>query len=269
LYHLSVMAIKLDDVDFWSDYSDYQKLAHRFTSFYGAQAWAHAAVPAGARVLDIAAGTGALALEAAKTGGPVLATDFSPGMIEAVLSHGLPNLEGRVMDGQALDLPDGAFDAAFSMFGIMLFPDWRAGLAEMARVVRPGGSGTIGTWAEPEGAASTLLLGKLIEALFPGAGQDARPEGLAMLSDAGRLVEAMVQVGFRDIRVTRVSSDFPVDIAMLAEPDRLFQFSPYWSGLGDAERGVVVAAIRGAIEARGGALPVPSPALIATGVRAG
>ncbi len=91
-------------------------------------------------MLDIACGAGALALVAARDGAQILATDFSPGMVAAVLSHGLPNVDALVMDGQALDLPDACFDAAFSIFGIMLFPDWRKGLAEMARVVRPGGS---------------------------------------------------------------------------------------------------------------------------------
>ncbi len=60
----------------------------------------------------------------------VLAIDFSPGMVRHVLSYGLPNLEARQMDGQALDLLDASFDAAFSNFGVMPFPDWRAGLAE-------------------------------------------------------------------------------------------------------------------------------------------
>src|SRR3546814_3820403 len=81
---------------------------------------------------------GALALVAARAGASVLATDFSFGMVSAILAHRLAGLEAEVMDGHALDLPDGGFDAAFSMFGIMLFADWRKGLAEMARVVHPG-----------------------------------------------------------------------------------------------------------------------------------
>ena len=62
------------------------------------------------------------------------------------------------MDGRALDLPDASFEAAFSMFGVVLFPDWQAGLSEMVRVIRPGGVGSIGTWKHPKGAAATLLL---------------------------------------------------------------------------------------------------------------
>jgi ubiquinone/menaquinone biosynthesis C-methylase UbiE len=91
----------------------------------------------------MATGTGALALAAARTGAQVLATDFSPGMVACVAAAGLPNVEARVMDGQALDLPDARFDAAFSIFGVIMFPDWRKGLAEMRRVTKPGGYGAV------------------------------------------------------------------------------------------------------------------------------
>jgi ubiquinone/menaquinone biosynthesis C-methylase UbiE len=47
---------------------------------------------------------------------------------------------------EAMGLADETFDAAFSMFGVSLFRDWRAGLSEMFRVVRPGGTATLGTW---------------------------------------------------------------------------------------------------------------------------
>ncbi len=161
------MSVKPDDTSFWDGVSEYQRMAQAFTARYAERAWAEAALPVTATVLDIAAGTGALALVAARAGARVTATDFSPGMVESVLSHGLPNLCAKVMDGQALDFPDASFDAAFSMFGIMLFPDWRKGLAEMARVVRPGGLGSVGTWKQAAGAAANLLLAERVSDLFP------------------------------------------------------------------------------------------------------
>ena len=69
------------------------------------------------------------------------------------------------MDGQALDLPDAAFDAVVSVFGVMLFPDWRAGLREMARVTRSGGSAAIAVWKNADGAAVHLLLSQVIRRL--------------------------------------------------------------------------------------------------------
>ncbi|MFX7996903.1 class I SAM-dependent methyltransferase, partial [Acinetobacter baumannii] len=82
-----------------------------------------------------------------------LAVDFSPGMVARVAGAGSANVEARVMDGQALALPDGGFDAVVSIFGVIMFPDWRKGLAEMARVTRPGGWGIVATWQD-QGAAT-------------------------------------------------------------------------------------------------------------------
>src|SRR5688500_19448886 len=81
----------------------------------------------GQRFLDVAAGTGGLSLPAARLGGHVLATDWSPAMIERfesrVRGEGLGTAEARVMDCHALDLPDDSFDVTGSQFAVMLVPD--------------------------------------------------------------------------------------------------------------------------------------------------
>src|SRR3546814_17292559 len=74
-------------------------------------------------------------------------------MIARIAASNLPNVEARVMDGQALALEDASFDAVFSIFGVIMFPGWRKGLAAMARVTRTGGHGVIATWRE-HGAAT-------------------------------------------------------------------------------------------------------------------
>ncbi len=262
------MSANPHDAAFWTDYSEIQRRAHDFTSPYARRAWELAAVPPGGTVLDIAAGTGALALVAARAGARVLATDFSPGMVESVRSHNLPNIEARVMDGQALDLPDAAFDAAFSLFGVILFPDWRRGVAEMARVVRPGGVGCLGTWRRPEGAAANLLLADLVGAMFPRVEASPPLAGMAELSDPDRLRAAMRAAGFAQVSITDTSNDFLVDAATLDHPGRLFQFSPLWPLLDERQRAAVLASIRASLEAAGGVLAVASPALIATARRA-
>ena len=95
----------------------------------------------GMRFLDVAAGSGALSIPAARLGAQVLATDQSPVMLdlleERARKEGL-DIETRVMDGHALELDDDSFDMAGSQFGVMLFPDMPKGIREMARVVEAG-----------------------------------------------------------------------------------------------------------------------------------
>jgi ubiquinone/menaquinone biosynthesis C-methylase UbiE len=169
---------RMNDPDRWNDMArHYEETAHPFTAPFAEAALARIAVTPQTRLLDVATGTGALALAAAWAGAQVLATDFSSGMVARVTAHGLPNLEGRTMDGQALDLPDGSFDAVFSVFGVMMFPDWRKGLSEMARVTKPGGHGVVATW-QSEGAATHLLLGQSSARYSPIAnGGPACPKG--------------------------------------------------------------------------------------------
>src|SRR3954447_11080677 len=101
-----------------------------------------AAIGRGSRVLDVATGTGDLAIELARRGAEVVATDFSDEML-AVARRKAPQL--RWEHANALELPygDDAFDAATVGFGARNFSDLERGLAEMARVVRPGGRAVV------------------------------------------------------------------------------------------------------------------------------
>jgi demethylmenaquinone methyltransferase/2-methoxy-6-polyprenyl-1,4-benzoquinol methylase len=100
-----------------------------------------AAVGPGDRVLDVATGTGDLAIELQRRvgdGGEVVGLDFSDGMLELARQKA-PGI--RFEQGSALELPyaDGEFAAATVGFGARNFSDLAQGLAEMRRVVRPGG----------------------------------------------------------------------------------------------------------------------------------
>jgi demethylmenaquinone methyltransferase / 2-methoxy-6-polyprenyl-1,4-benzoquinol methylase len=100
-----------------------------------------AAVGPGARVLDVAAGTGDLTIELARRvepGGEVIGCDFSERML-AKAREKAPDLRFETGDALALRYEDGEFDAATVGFGARNFADLERGLREMARVVRPGG----------------------------------------------------------------------------------------------------------------------------------
>ena len=97
------------------------------------------------RVLDVGTGTGIAARYAARKVGPtgfVLGIDLSEGMLkvatEASRQQGLTNVEFRLMDAEALDLPDESFDGVMSLCAVSHFPNARTALAQMIRVPRRG-----------------------------------------------------------------------------------------------------------------------------------
>jgi demethylmenaquinone methyltransferase / 2-methoxy-6-polyprenyl-1,4-benzoquinol methylase len=97
-----------------------------------------ARVGPGSRALDVATGTGDLAIELASRGASVVGSDFSDGMLD-VARRKAPQLEWEQGNALALPYEDGSFDAATVGFGARNFSDLGQGLREMARVVRTGG----------------------------------------------------------------------------------------------------------------------------------
>jgi demethylmenaquinone methyltransferase/2-methoxy-6-polyprenyl-1,4-benzoquinol methylase len=115
--------------------------------------WRYATVRAidpqpGERILDIAAGTGTSSAALTKTGATVIAFDFSPGMIaEGRKRH--PELEFIEGDAQKLPFGDNEFDAVTISFGLRNINDPKAALAEMYRVLKPGGRLVICEFSKP------------------------------------------------------------------------------------------------------------------------
>ena len=97
-----------------------------------------AQVGPGTRALDVATGTGDLAIELASRGGDVVGSDFSEGMLARARTKA-PGLTWEQADAMALPYPDDEFDAVTVGFGARNFGDLPQGLREMVRVVRPGG----------------------------------------------------------------------------------------------------------------------------------
>jgi SAM-dependent methyltransferase len=103
----------------------------------------------GTRVLDVACGTGNLAIPAARTGAAVTGVDIATNLLEQARSRaGAEGVAVQFDEGDAEQLPyeDRSFDAVISMFGVMFTPRPELAAAELLRVCRPGGTIALANW---------------------------------------------------------------------------------------------------------------------------
>jgi ubiquinone/menaquinone biosynthesis C-methylase UbiE len=168
-----------------------------------------------AKVLEVAAGSGALTLALSKKVDFLLATDFSPKMLELlgkrIRDEGIENTSLEVMDGQALNINDASYDRAVCSFGIMLFPERHKGFSELVRVLRPQGKAVICAWAGPDKFEAFGLFMQGIQKAFPEFPKPAQPLPVFSLSDPVSFKEQMEDVGFRDVEVEFVAKKLVID----------------------------------------------------------
>jgi ubiquinone/menaquinone biosynthesis C-methylase UbiE len=161
----------------------------------------------GMRFLDVAAGSGALSIPAARLDAQVLATDISPVLIERLdaraREEGLSNLEARVMDGHALELEDDSFDISGSQNGVSLFPDLKHGLRELVRVTKPGGRALIVAFGPLQKAEFLTFFIGAMRAAVPGfTGPPMDPPPLPFqVADPEKLRQEMAEARLKDIHV--------------------------------------------------------------------
>lgn len=201
--------------DRWSDHvAVYESVFEPLTNAFAKDALDRLNLHYGATVIDIGAGSGGGALLAAKYGCDVLAIDASPGMVSRARARSISaeaghkstrgHVSAEYMDGAALALPDGQFDAALSVFGIVLFPDAAQGMREAYRVLKPAGRIAIVTWTETE---RYELAARLFRATSAVRGPLPAPASLpaqlrfrdepafrSLITDAGFCVQSIVRV---------------------------------------------------------------------------
>ena len=169
-----------------------------------------AAIGPGGRALDVATGTGDLAVELGRRVGPegeVVGSDFSEEML-TLARRKAPGL--RFEWGNALDLPyeDARFDAATVGFGARNFSDLDRGLAEMARVVRPGGRVVVLEITTPQRPPLSTFFQVWFDRIVPLMGRltgesvaySYLPSSVRRFPAPEGLAAAMARAGLRDIR---------------------------------------------------------------------
>lgn len=142
---------------------------------------------AGERILDIAAGTGTSSAALAKSGAQVVAADFSPGMIE-VGRKKHPNLEFVEADAMALPFKANEFDAVTVSFGLRNIEDPKKALAEMYRVLKPGGRVVICEFSKPPRALFRAGYAAYMRYIMPTIvdAASSNPEAYSYLADSIR-----------------------------------------------------------------------------------
>lgn len=173
----------------------------------------------GQRVLDVASGTGLAAFLAARAVGPagrVLATDFSPGMLEVArqtaVRLGLSNVTFAQMDAEALDLPEASQDAVLCALGLFLLRQAPRAAADIRRILVPGGRFTCSVWGAADAHEPF--------AIFYGAyaKYDANI-GAPAMGRPGVLERLLREAGFADVAIRRETGR-----QLFADPAAFWQF---------------------------------------------
>lgn len=175
---------------------------------YAADAMRIAGLRAGEAVADVACGPGTLAMLAARSGAQVRALDFSSSMVEILRQRAqaaalaMDVVQG---DGQALPWADASFDVAFSMFGLMFFPDRIRGLTELKRVLRPGGRLVISSWHPAEDSPALIALFSAIAEVTGQTGGAPRP-----LASSADIHAEFAAAGLVDVTIHTVNYALPI-----------------------------------------------------------
>ena len=172
----------------------------------------------GATVLELAAGTGIVGLTAVRALGgetQLILSDFSPAMVEAARRRGselgLASVDYRVLDAEALELPDASVDGVLCRWGYMLMGDPARALAETQRVLRPNGRLSAAVFASPQqNPWAALPMQILVEGGYAPPPAPGQP-GILSLADPQRVRGLLAEAGFGAVEIDAVAFTYPFD----------------------------------------------------------
>jgi demethylmenaquinone methyltransferase / 2-methoxy-6-polyprenyl-1,4-benzoquinol methylase len=165
-----------------------------------------AQVGPGSSALDVATGTGDLAVELARRGAEVTGMDFAPAMLE-IARRKAPGLCFEEGDALKLAQPDGSFDAVTVGFGARNFSDLDRGLSEMARVTKPGGRVVVLEITTPQKPPLSWFFRAWFDSVVPRLGRLAGdpdaytylPSSVRRFPDPEELAARMAAAGLADV----------------------------------------------------------------------
>jgi len=262
----------------WGEHADYVDARGADTT---AAMFDRTDLRSGDQVLELACGPGSVGLAAAALVAPdgeVVLSDVAEEMARIAASRaeelGVTNVSACVLDLEEIDRPDAAFDVVLCREGLMFALDPAQAVAEIHRVLRPGGRVAVAVWGPRE---RNPWLGLVLDAVGAQLGIPVPPPGIPgpfALADAGMLAGLLADAGLAD-----------VEVGELAVPLHAVSFDAWWKrtsalagpiasvvGALDADASAALdARLREAVEpftTDGGALDFPGVTLIASGRRA-
>jgi ubiquinone/menaquinone biosynthesis C-methylase UbiE len=237
------------------DAAGYEQLMGRWSRKLAPQFIAFVGLADGERVLDVGCGTGSLAFTLAESAdlGEIAAIDFSPVFVaEATRRNSDPRIRIRQADACALPFENGAFDRAMALLVLHFVPETGKAIAEMGRVVRPGGVVAAAVWDHYGGMPGMRMLVDTAAALSESGRQMRARYCFQPMMRPGEMKRAFVERGLADVTETELMirmdyrdfDDFWAPIAAGEGP-----LGKYVATLDAAERARVDAAVRDAYEA--------------------
>lgn len=171
------------------------------------------------RALDVGCGTGALTAELVRTLGPDAVAGADPHAVSVqICRERLPDVDVRVAPAEALPFGDASFDAALAQLVVAFMDDPRAGVLEMCRVVRPGGTVAACVWDFGEGMRALRAFWDAATAIDQAARDFDQANSHAYTTAEG-LAELWSSAGIRDVRTGQVVAESRyADAADLWEP---------------------------------------------------
>jgi SAM-dependent methyltransferase len=205
----------------------YERLMGRWSRLLAEPFIRFAGVADGERILDVGCGTGSLtfALPKAAAIGEIAAFDFSPVFVEEAQRRNTdPRITIRQGDATAVPFEDGRFDRALSLLVLHFVPDADKAVAEMRRVVRPGGVVAAAVWDHLGGMSGMRMLWDTAAALDEGAQAPRSRYCFQPMTGPGEMRRSFVAQGLRD--VTESSLTIRMDYE---------NFADYWEPISAGE----------------------------------